>query len=67
MRWRPTTKGRWEPEWKKSRESDERAEGSPPGETVVVFTVIGSETTDVGRPIRTRKPPVRFGIDEHVS
>ena len=39
------------------------AERSPPGETVLVEPVMKS----VCRPIRTRKPPVRFGIDEYVS
>ena len=43
------------------------AEGSPLGKTVDVEPVMESENTDVGRPIRTRKPPARFGIDEYVS
>ena len=42
------------------------AEGSPPCETVVE-PVIEIETTDVGIPIRIRRPPVRFGSDEYVS
>ena len=43
------------------------AEGSAPGEMVVVEPLMESETTDVGRPIRIRKPPVRFDIDEYAS
>ena len=39
------------------------AEGRPPEETVVAEPVLESEATDVGRPIRIRRPPVRFGIE----
>ena len=48
------------------RTGRESAEGSPSGETVVAEPVMESETTDVGRPIRIRKPP-RFGIDGYMS
>ena len=43
------------------------AEGRPPGEPEVVKPVMKSGTTDVGGPVRVRRPPVRFGIDEFVS
>ena len=43
------------------------AEGKPPDETVVAEPVLESGATDVGRPVRIRRPPVRFGIDEYVS
>ena len=43
------------------------AEGRPPGETAVAETVMECGTIDVGRPVRIRRQPVRFGIDEYVS
>ena len=43
------------------------AEGRPLGEAAMVEPVMESGTTDVGRPVRVRRPPVRFGIDEFVS
>ena len=43
------------------------AEGRPPDETVVAELDLESGATDVGRPVRIRRPPVRFGIDEYVS
>ena len=42
-------------------------DGRPPGEPAMVDRVMEWETTDVGRPVRVRRPPVRFGIDEFVS
>ena len=33
----------------------------------MVNPVMESGTTDVGRPVRLRRPPVRFRIDEFVS
>ena len=43
------------------------AEGRPPGEPVMVEPEMESRTTDVGRPVRLRRPPIRFGIDDFVS
>ena len=43
------------------------AEGRHPGETALAEPVMESETTDVGRPVRMRRPSVWFGIDEYVS
>ena len=43
------------------------AEGRPSGEPAMFDPVMESGTTDVGRPVRVRRPPVRFEIDEIVS
>ena len=43
------------------------AEGRPPGEPAMADPVMESGTTGVGRPVRVRRPPVRFGIDDFVS
>ena len=43
------------------------AEGRPSGEPAMVYPVMEWGTTDVGRPVRLRRPPVRVGIDELVS
>ena len=42
-------------------------EGRPPGEPTTVEPVTEGGTKDVGRPVRVRRPPVGFGIDEFVS
>ena len=57
------TEVRWEEEPKKF---PNEAEGRPPVERMVVEPVMESGTTDVGRPVRVRKPPIRFAIDEFV-
>ena len=44
-----------------------KAEGRPPVEPAMVELVIESGTTDVGRPVRVRRHPVRFEIDEFKS
>ena len=43
------------------------AEGRPSGEPAMVDSVMDRGITDVGRPVRVRRPPVRVGIDELVS
>ena len=44
-----------------------KAEGRPPGEPAMVDPVMEGGTTDVDRPVRVRRPPLMFGIDEFVS
>ena len=43
------------------------AEGISPVEPAVAEPVMEIGTTDVCRPVRVRRPPVRFGIDKFVS
>ena len=43
------------------------AEGRPPIEPAIIEPVMESGITDVGRPVRVGRLPVRFWIDEFVS